>query len=250
MTFDKSKVYTALDAEELEVGSVVILANYLESLKCQVEAKTWPSYVLRLDGIMGTSSTNRFRSGNQHYNLAYLVSKPSEAKPERKVIVAKRCSNCVHEHCSATKEPCVSCKPEDSKYEVKLCKPEDSKYEARLCETCEYLGYSDDSEPCSSCSDENGYPNWKPVKKWRPYKSSAEMIMDFIDRFKVNCPSYAEPLVWVKDKATDARHLVTSFVPDSDDNDSYVELFESTFNFDELFKYYTYLDGSPCGMEE
>jgi hypothetical protein len=76
MEFDKSKVYTALNAEELEVGSEVILANYLESLKDQVEANSWPSYVLRLDGVMGTSFTSRFKSGNKQYNLAYLISKP------------------------------------------------------------------------------------------------------------------------------------------------------------------------------
>ena len=82
MTFDKSKVYTALNAEELEVGSEVILANYLESLKQQVEANSWPTYAKRLDAIMGTSSTNRFKSGNRTYNLAYFVRKAGEAEPE------------------------------------------------------------------------------------------------------------------------------------------------------------------------
>lgn len=153
-----------------------------------------------------------------------------EEKPERTVIVAKRCSGCAHEHCSATKEPCVSCKPGNSKYE------------ARLCETCEYLGYSDDSEPCSSCSDENGYPNWKLVKKWRPYESSAEMICDFIDRFKVKCPSYCEPLVWVKTKDNDSRFLLTGF-------GKKVSVDGVSYSLDELLKYYVYLDGSPVGME-
>jgi hypothetical protein len=78
MIFDKSKVYTALNAEELDVGSEVILADYLESLKQQVEANSWPTYVRRLDLVMGTSSVNRFRSGKVSYNLAYLVRKPEE----------------------------------------------------------------------------------------------------------------------------------------------------------------------------
>jgi hypothetical protein len=39
-------------------------------------------------------------------------------KPEEKTVVAKRCSGCVHARCSATKEPCVSCKPGNSKYEA------------------------------------------------------------------------------------------------------------------------------------
>ena len=40
MEFDKNKVYTALNADELKVGSKVIVANYLESLKAQVEANS------------------------------------------------------------------------------------------------------------------------------------------------------------------------------------------------------------------
>ena len=89
MEFDKSKVYTALNAEELEAGDEVILANYLEFLQAQVKANSWPTYVKRLDGIMSTSSTNRFKSGGQHYNLAYLVSRPGEAKPENKKLSEK-----------------------------------------------------------------------------------------------------------------------------------------------------------------
>lgn len=80
MTFDKSKVYTALNAEELEVGSEVILTDYLELLQAEVESNSWPTFIRRLDGIMGTSSTNRFKSSNKTYNLAYLVRKASEEK--------------------------------------------------------------------------------------------------------------------------------------------------------------------------
>ena len=155
-------------------------------------------------------------------------------KPEEeKAVIAKRCSGCAHVHCSAVKEPCVSCKPGSSKYEAKLC------------ETCEYLGYSDDSEPCHNCSDENGYPNWEPKeKKYRPYESSAEMIVDFIDRFKVKCPSYCEPLIWVKNKIIDFnRFLVWGF------RVSDVSVGGSTVAYDLLFERYVYLDGSPVGME-
>ena len=94
MTFDKSKVYTALNADELKVGSTVILANYLESLKDQVEANSWSSYILRLDAVMGTSSNNRFKSGDQHYNLAYLVSKPSEVEKWIVYLAKLQVGNC------------------------------------------------------------------------------------------------------------------------------------------------------------
>lgn len=80
MEFDKSRVFTALNADELKIGSKVIVANYLESLKVQVEANSYPSYVVELSQIMGTSSTNRFKAGNKTFNLAYLVSEPEEKK--------------------------------------------------------------------------------------------------------------------------------------------------------------------------
>ena len=79
-------------------------------------------------------------------------------------------------------------------------------------------------------------------KKYRPYESSAEMIVDLIDRFKVKCPSYCEPLIWVKVKSNDARFLITGF-------GKKVSVDGVSYSLDELFKYYAYLDGSPVGME-
>lgn len=81
MEFDKSKVYTAANADELKIGSKVIVSNYFSSLRNQVEANSYPAYIKELTHIMGTSSTNRFKvDDNQTYNLAYLVSEPGEKK--------------------------------------------------------------------------------------------------------------------------------------------------------------------------
>lgn len=96
-------------------------------------------------------------------------------------------------------------------------------------------------------------PDWDPCleyrvdpekKKYRPYKDANEMIEDFMVRFKVNCPSYAEPLVWVKGKHTDTRFLILAFY------ETFIKFNDDEpFMFKELFEGYTYLDGSPCGME-
>lgn len=94
MTFDKSKVYTSLNAEELEIGSEVILANDLDTLKYEVEANSWPTYVKRLDSVMGTSSTNRFKSGDQHYNLAYLVRKVAKEEEQWIAYLARNNISC------------------------------------------------------------------------------------------------------------------------------------------------------------
>lgn len=78
MEFLTERCYTALNADELKPGSKVICANYLESLKTQVEANSYPLYVVELSQIMGTSSTNRFKVDDKTFNLAYLVSEPEE----------------------------------------------------------------------------------------------------------------------------------------------------------------------------
>ena len=67
------------------------------------------------------------------------------------------------------------------------------------------------------------------------------MIEDFANRFKVSCPSYAEPLIWIKDKQLDCRYLITAFMPFD------VEIGSLLYKFKQLFDEYTYLDGSPCG---
>lgn len=79
----------------------------------------------------------------------------------------------------------------------------------------------------------------------RPYESSAEMIADFIDRFKVNCPSYAEPLIWVRLKVDTRKRLIVAY------GDNFVEIGNKTkaVTLQHLFKQYEFLDGSPCGME-
>lgn len=96
-----------------------------------------------------------------------------------------------------------------------------------------------DSKACVGCEhSEDG------KKEYRPYINSAEMIVDFIDRFNVNCPSHCEPLIWVKGKYTHSRFLVFAFY------ETFIKFNDDEpLMFKELFTDYTYLDGSPCGME-
>lgn len=96
-----------------------------------------------------------------------------------------------------------------------------------------------------------GEPNSSPLredgkKEYRPYESSAEMIADFIDRFKVNCPSYCEPLIWLSLKEDERnRFLVTGFHEDS------IEITKQPAPMDMscVFKKFVFLDGGPVGME-
>ena len=78
MEFDRSKVYTALNADELKVGSKCIFANNLDSLKCKVEEGTDIRPIVQ---ILNDSYERRFKTNVRgEYPFAYLVSEPEEKK--------------------------------------------------------------------------------------------------------------------------------------------------------------------------
>lgn len=82
MKFDKSRVYTALNADELQVGSKVAAADNLDMLKKRVQSigctdSRWP---LELVAVDPENESYRFRvvqEGSEScYELAYLVEEP------------------------------------------------------------------------------------------------------------------------------------------------------------------------------
>lgn len=83
----------------------------------------------------------------------------------------------------------------------------------------------------------------KEEVKYRPYKDTEEMINDFCNRFNVKRTSFGEPFIWVKDEDEEKR-LITGINKYNVISDSYF------FDLKEIFEKYTYLDGSPCGINE
>lgn len=77
MEFDKSRVYTALNADELKVGSKVIVADSMFNLRQHVDED---KYIEVLDDIEPDDVIKRFVIDNVRWNLAYLVSEPEEKK--------------------------------------------------------------------------------------------------------------------------------------------------------------------------
>lgn len=77
MEFDKSKVYTSLNADELKVGSKVIVADTIDELKQYVEANCDTSTIM---SIMPEYFSDRFVSDEKFYNLAYLISETEKKK--------------------------------------------------------------------------------------------------------------------------------------------------------------------------
>lgn len=73
MIFDKSKVYTALNADELSVGDIVYLADNIATLRRGVEIGDIRN-VSRLQNIFCEEEIFRFEDENQiDYSLAYLI---------------------------------------------------------------------------------------------------------------------------------------------------------------------------------
>lgn len=73
MKFDESRAYSALNADELEIGSKVIVANTKDELIRYVEDDCDTSIITN---IMPECWSDRFESDNRFYNLAYLISPP------------------------------------------------------------------------------------------------------------------------------------------------------------------------------
>lgn len=85
MEFDINRVYTAVNADEVKVGSKVICANTIKDLKRKVAENE----ITEIKGIKDDCYENRFSAWFDDdlldddllgYALAYLVSEPEEKK--------------------------------------------------------------------------------------------------------------------------------------------------------------------------
>ena len=81
MEFDKSKVYTAVNADELRIGDRVILGDSLSELREEVEAEK-EAAIQNLMIIHGENMSFRFTGDKYHSgrSLAYLIEPPAEPK--------------------------------------------------------------------------------------------------------------------------------------------------------------------------
>ena len=80
MKFDKSKVYTALNADELKVGSKVYVSDNMYYLRECVEDNFESCILTR---VMSEKEAKRFGiddKSNEKWQLAYLIEPPAEPK--------------------------------------------------------------------------------------------------------------------------------------------------------------------------
>lgn len=79
MNFDKSRVYTTLNANELKVGSKVIAESNLSALKESVLKCRLPKTIKKVES--SEDLEYRFLCDDDfHYPLAYLVEEPKQLK--------------------------------------------------------------------------------------------------------------------------------------------------------------------------
>lgn len=78
MEFDKSKVYTSVNADELKVGSKVYVADAISSIREMVENDS--DKIDTIECIEAEDEEARFFDAYTHWHLAYLISEPEEKK--------------------------------------------------------------------------------------------------------------------------------------------------------------------------
>lgn len=88
MKFDQSKVYTCLNADELEIGSQIVIANNLHDLKNFIEKYDTFDERVKLKRIMPETYEKRFvmsmGEGDtpQNFALAYFIAPPQKFNHE------------------------------------------------------------------------------------------------------------------------------------------------------------------------
>ena len=79
MEFDKSRVYTAVNADELPIGSKCIFADTVRGLRRKVEERD-TNRVETFYRLHNTGADNLFVGNNYAYCYAYLIESPNEPK--------------------------------------------------------------------------------------------------------------------------------------------------------------------------
>ena len=77
MEFYESRVYSAANADELKVGSRVIVADTLRELKDKVARDSVPDYLVK---VRDDEMMDRFETADGYYCLAYLIEEAPALK--------------------------------------------------------------------------------------------------------------------------------------------------------------------------
>ena len=79
MEFDKSRVYTAVNADELKIGSKCLFADTIAELRNMVQDEDAQYYMSELTQVFPDSVVERFEQDDTEvYAFAYLIEPPAE----------------------------------------------------------------------------------------------------------------------------------------------------------------------------
>lgn len=78
MEFDKLKVYTAVNADELQIGSKCIFADTIKALRRKVQDEGVTDYVMSFVRLYNRGVDDMFVADDCYtYDYAYLIEQPT-----------------------------------------------------------------------------------------------------------------------------------------------------------------------------
>lgn len=80
MEFDKSRVFSAVNADELPIGSKCIFADTVKALRKKVQEEDFAQYVQPFIRLHDNGGDVQFLAGCYTYAYAYLIELPAEPK--------------------------------------------------------------------------------------------------------------------------------------------------------------------------
>lgn len=231
MEFDTTRVFTALNAGEVKVGSKGYFADNLEELKRYVKTD---SYLLTLTSIEDAGQTYRFNAQNYSYALFYLVKEP-EAKAEPKEVASWDSRPRIMEVWNNDYSEAQELKVLDIRHMGGWISPVVAIDERGNIYTFKHCA---ELEPAKEAKEPEA------EKHYRPYSNADEFIEDYKRRF---CPDFKSiPAIWVKNAMDTPRQVIAI----ADNGVRLVGKRNFFVDYSDFLDVYTYPDGSPCGMEE
>lgn len=229
MEFDKSRCYSALNADELKSDDKVIVANDLKNLKRKV-FEGFNYYIMTITSILGEEYLNRVSIDNDRFPFAYLV--------ERK----ENCTNCGEGKWDAQHQK-ILCDPVHCgdgnvvfrNHEIEVCEYWKPKTEQKAEKHTDY----------NHC--EEAMISARLKKHYRPFRDTNELVKVWCDKGgKWQKRELTMPYIWVRYKMNQCGQmgiLITKF------EKNYVQIEGDMIAMHALMADYEFLDGSPCGVE-
>lgn len=221
MEFDKSRIYTAFNADDLAIGSICIFGFTVADLEkwetvgdfLDGDLENWEKAneilnISKVSEILPKDIACRFGAKDgMEYALAYQICPPENAVA---FIEEKKGLD-------------IEIFDEKEKVWRKTSSPSEAdffKFKFRVAaDNFEYIAYKDTNELID---------DWKSKIGWKARTSEIANL--------------TLPIIWIRDKVNKVRYSVLAF------NDTSVACFLKVYSMEDLLKDFEFLDGSPCGV--